>query len=397
MSNKLPLDGITILDLTRLLPGPYATQLLADMGADVVKIEAPGTGDWMRDYEPRLADGMSHLFATLNRNKKSLVLNLKDERGQARFLDLAAKADAVIEGFRPGVVDRLGVDYETVRQRNEAIVYCSLTGYGQTGPLVDAVGHDINYIGVSGLLGMTGESGEPPTVPGIPVGDYTGGFMAALSVVSGIFRARATGEGEYFDVSMTDVLVSMMSYYAPHCFHDDVPTPKRGETIEVGKYPCYDVYETADDEFLAVGAMEFKFWDALCRALDLPDLATRENHLPEGDRREEVRETVAATFRDRTADEWADRLDRAEVPWSRVNDVEEVWDDPHVQARNLVTTLPDEDTEVVNFPVQTDGDYDWIRQAPPAQGEHTREILAAAGLSGDEIDALLADGVVEES
>ncbi len=397
MSQQLPLSGVTVLDLSRLLPGPWATQMLADMGAEVIKVEGPGGGDDMREFGPRLESGTSHMFANFNRNKKSVVLDLKDERGQERFLDLAEGADAVVEGFRPGVVDRLGVGYDDVRERNEQIVYVSVSGYGQDGEYVEAAGHDLNYISISGVLDLTGETGEVPTVPGVPVGDYVGGFMTAIAVLTGLWHARDTGKGEYFDVSMTDVLVSMVSYFAPWSLSDDVPTPTRGETLPGGGFPCYDVYETADGEYVTIGCVEYKFWVNFCEAVGLEDLANHDDHFPEGDRLEEVRERVADRLAEQTLSEWADDLDFVDVPWSPVNDLDEVWTDPQVAGRDLLRTLPDGKTQVADLPVKTRGDYEWVRETYPELGEHSRELLAEAGLSEAEVAALVEEGVVGDA
>lgn len=397
MTSNLPLEGTRILDLTRLLPGPYATQLLGDMGATVVKVEQPGTGDYMRDMEPRLADGESHVFSILNRNKESVSLDLKDERGQEAFLTLAEEADAVVEGFRPGVVDRLGIDYETVRARNESIVYCSLTGFGQDSPYLDWAGHDINYIGVGGLLGMTGEADEKPTVPGLPVADYAGGMLCAFSLMVGLFQAAQTGEGDYYDVSMTDTIVSWLTSYAADVLNPQGTTPERGETQPAGKYPCYQVYETADGNYVTLGAMEFHFWVEFCETVGLEQYANEGDHYPEGERLAEVEAAVADVFASKTRAEWIEALDESAVPIAPVNDLDEVWSDPHVEARGLLAHL-DVDGErvpVVDNPVETGTDHEWVRSPHPALGEDSEWLLVEAGVSREVIDELVADGVID--
>lgn len=398
MSQSLPLDGVRILDLTRLLPGPYATQLLADLGAEVIKIEEPTVGDYFRDDDPKLQDGTSHVFATLNRNKKSVTLDLKDDRGRAAFMQLVEDADAIVEGFRPDVVDRLGIDYDAVREYNESIVYCSVSGYGQDGPYEQWVGHDINYIGIGGLLHMTGTPDEDPVVPGVPVADYAGGMMLAFSVMAGLWQATTTGEGRYFDVSMTDVIVSWLSLYAPLSFDEETETPDRGQTQPAGKYPCYTVYETKDEKYLTVGAMEYKFWERLCEELGHEEFANRDDHYPEGQRREEVQSALDATFKEHTREAWLERFDPTEVPIAPVNDLDEMWEDPQVQSRGMVQelTVDGQDVPVINTPLGMDGGGDFVRTAYPRLGEHSRELLLEAGVDNETIDKLLAEGVIRE-
>ncbi|MFB6311285.1 MAG: CaiB/BaiF CoA transferase family protein [Salinirussus sp.] len=393
-----PLDGARILDLSRLLPGPYGTQLLGDMGAEVVKIEQPGRGDYMREQEPSVPTGDSHIFSILNRNKQSVSLDLKDDRGREAFLDIAAEADAILEGFRPGVCERLGIGYETVRERNESIVYVSLTGYGQESPYEQWAGHDLNYIGIGGLLGMTGHPDGPPTIPGVPVADFAGGMMAALALMFGLYQAEATGEGEYFDVPMTDTIVSWMELYAGETLNPDGETPGRGGTLPSGKFPCYSVYRTADDRYITLGAMEYHFWENFCTAVGMEDLANPDDHRPEGERAERVRERVAGVFAERPRHEWLETFDPSEVPVAPVNDLEEVWEDPQVRERDLLEyrEIGGEEVALVNSPIATGTDREWIREPHPALGEDTRTLLADAGYTEDEIAALAADNVIDE-
>lgn len=395
MSNQ-PLDGVRVLDLTRLLPGPYATQLLGDLGAEVIKIEEPTVGDYYREEEPKLDDGDSRIFAMLNRNKKSVALDLKDTHGKAAFMQLVETADVVVEGFRPGVVERLGVDYESAREHNETIVYCSLSGYGHDGPYEQWAGHDINYIGIGGLLDMTGSPDETPVVPGLPVADFAGGMATAFATMVGLFRAVTTGTGSYFDLAMTDVIVSWLTLYAPFVFDDDTRVPDRGGTLPAGKYPCYGVYETADGEHVTLGAMEYKFWTATCEELGLDEFANPDDHFPEGDRSEEIHEAVAAAFAARTRDEWLERLNPTEIPVAPVNDITEVWNDPQVRHREMVPSIPnDEMISMVNTPIRpADGD-DYVHTTHPDLGEHSRSVLAAI-VDDEVLEALFETGVTTE-
>ncbi len=394
----LPLDDVRVLDLSRLLPGPYGTQLLADLGADVVKIEQPGLGDYYREEEPQLDDGNSRIFAMLNRNKESLALDIKDDRGREAFLSLVETADVIIEQFRPGVADRLGIDYESVREHNEEIVYCSLSGYGQDGPYEKWAGHDLNYIGIGGLLSMTGDSEETPTIPGLPVADFAGGMVTALAAMIGVYAAERTGEGEYFDLAMTDVIISWMTLYAPFAFDESTDAPERGGTMPAGKYPCYNVYDTADGEYVTLGAMECKFWKATCEELDLQEYANHDDHFPDGPRSAEIKAALAGKFAEYTREEWIDRVDPTEVPIAPVNDTAEMWDDPQVQAREMVTSLEldGEDIPMVNTPVRPVGDHEYVRNLHPGLGEQSRELLAELGLDSTTIEAYINEGVTAE-
>ncbi len=393
-----PLEGVRILDLSRLLPGPYATQLLGDMGAEVVKIEQPGLGDYMREQEPSVAGGDSHIFSILNRNKQSVSLDLKDERGREAFLALAEESDAILDGFRPGVCERLGIGYDAVRERNESIVYCALTGYGQQGPYEQWAGHDINYIGIGGLLGMTGDPDGDPTVPGLPIADFAGGMMAALALMFGLYHAAATGEGDYYDVPMTDTIVSWMELYAGESLNPDGETPERGGTLPAGKFPCYNVYETADGRYITLGAMEFHFWENFCTQVGLEEYVNDDDHMPEGERLEEIEAAVADVFAGRSRQEWLESFDPSEVPVAPVNDLDEVWEDPQVIERDLLSyiEIDGEEVALVDNPIDTREEREWIRKPHPGLGEQTRKLLAETGLSDSEIEELAAEGVIDE-
>ncbi|WP_436348712.1 CaiB/BaiF CoA transferase family protein [Natronorubrum sp. FCH18a] len=391
---SLPFDGVRVLELNQSGVAGNASQLLGDMGAEVVKIEPPD-GDNIRDYPAQfsLPDGNSHVFANVNRNKKSVPIDLKTTEGRELFLELVAGADVVIEGFRPGVVDRLGVGYETAREHNESIVYCSLTGYGQDGPYEQWVGHDINYIAVSGLLGMTGEKDGKPALPGIPVADFAGSMMAAFQISAELRGAERTGEGEYIDVSMTDVVAFLFGWiYLPFTHHPDSDGMKRGETFQTGTYPCYDVYETKDGRYISVGAYEPYFWEALCLELELPEYADPEYRFAE----DAVRDALAERFAERTLTDWMDTLDPTEIPVAPVHTPKEVWTDKQIQHRALEQTVEKGDHEftLINSPASTASEKDRIRSPHPELGEHVREVVAEIGLSQSEIDKLIEAGVL---
>ena len=383
----MDLTGVRVLDLTRLLPGPYATQLLADMNADVVKIEDPEVGDYARSMAPETPDGVGAIFAAVNDGKRSVAVDLKDDDGRDVFYELVADADVVIEGFRPGVAERLGVDYDSVRERNADVVYCSLSGYGQTGPYRDRVGHDLNYASVAGLVDMTRARADgPPAIPGYPIGDMAGGVFAAFSVVSALLsRSLGNRAGTFVDVSMTDAVLSFAQPVASAAFAGHDPRPRATELT--GKLPCYDVYRTADDRYVSIAALEPKFWQTLCEALAHPELV--EHHHAEDDAvREAVRETLAATFRSKTQAEWEDELGDRDVMFAPVRTPTEAIADPHATERGLVE---DDGAGVprIGFPANASPPID--RESAnglPERGEHTEEVLESAGVDAATIESL---------
>jgi crotonobetainyl-CoA:carnitine CoA-transferase CaiB-like acyl-CoA transferase len=375
------LNGVRVVDLTRLLPGPYATQLLSDLGADVVKVEPP-EGDYARYATPRI-DGEGGVFSMVNRGKRGVVLDLKDEEGLDAFYSLVDKdewdADAVVEGFRPGVADRLGVGYEDVRERNDGIVYCSLSGYGQEGDSADEAGHDLNYAAYAGLLDMTrSEEGGRPAVPGFPVGDMAGGVTAALSVVSALLgRERGEG-GEYIDASMAESLLSFSQAVVPDALEEGAAAR---ETALTGGYACYDVYETADGEYATLAALEPKFWGEFCETVGREDLVSEH---PGGDG---TREEVAEIFASKTADEWHETFEGTDVPFRRIRSVREALEDDDVRER--LVRGGEENPPRVGFPATTrSGIEKETDESLPGHGEHTEEVLREAGWSDEEIDEL---------
>jgi crotonobetainyl-CoA:carnitine CoA-transferase CaiB-like acyl-CoA transferase len=385
------LDGVRVLDLTRLLPGPYATQLLADAGADVVKIEDTGAGDYARAMEPTVR-GHGAIFDAVNRGKRSVALDLKTDAGREAFLDLAATADAVVESFRPGVVDRLGVGPDAVRERNGAVVYCSLSGYGGTGPRADRVGHDLNYAGLAGFLDMNRESTEaPPTIPGYPIVDMGGGLLAAFAVVSGLLsRELGDGTGEFLDVGMTDAVVSFSQAVAPAAFAGDDPRP--GETALSGGAPWYDVYECADGRYVTVAALEPAFWGNLCEALDRPEWRDRHG-TDDPAEREALREALAETFADRPRDDWVEAFAGADAPVEGVYTPAEALSHPQIDARGYVERAGDAPPRV-GLPIRGDAVDPDPAPDVPDHGEHTEALLREAGYDDADLGRLRATDAV---
>ncbi len=391
-----PLAGLTVLDLTRLLPGPAATMHLADLGADVIKVEDTGEGDYMRAFPPAVRNAagtpVNPSFEAVNRGKRSIAIDLKRPEGREVLLRLVHRADALIEGFRPGVLDRLGFGWETLHARNPKLVVCSLSGYGQTGPLAQRAGHDLNYIAMSGVLDQVRVDGEP-AIPNLQMGDLLGGTLSALSMLlAALLAAQRTGEGRYVDVAMTDGLLA--HHFFPHADLDAGARPIAQRTLLTGGVACYRAYRTADGRHLAVGALEFKFWQAFCEAAGLLELVDRHWTHGEAPGSEAAGETIARVAQriaQETAAEWERVFAQVDCCVTPVLTPAEALAHPHHNARGLVRRQGDV-TEV--GPLAQISGHQWTPAPAPGQGEHTRAILAECGLDGQAIDALVQSGIV---
>jgi len=384
----LPLAGVRILDLTRLLPGPFATMVLADLGADVVKVEDPAGADWLR-WLPPLTGEQSDAFHALNRNKRSLALDLRRPEGAAAFRRLVRSADAVIESFRPGVIDRLGIGYERLRTENPRLILCSISGYGQDGPYAQRAGHDLDYCAHAGVLAANGPPDRPLPL-GVQVADVAGGaWPAATGILAALLRARATGEGAHVDVSMTEGALAMLAMTLGMASARGTPVA-RAELLTGGS-ACYGVYRTKDGRFVALGALEPKFFAAFCAAAGRPELAERQ--LDGGGPRAELEAIFAA----RTRDEWADFAGEHDVCLAPVLEGDEPREDPQLRARGAFIRVPSpregRDVPAVASPVRLRGEAAPLRPAP-ALGEHGAEVLGEAGFSAGEVEALRAAGTL---
>jgi alpha-methylacyl-CoA racemase len=397
MSQEPFLSGLRVLDLSRLLPGPFATNLLADMGAEIIKVEEPTQGDPVRERPP-FADDRSYTALVRNRSKKSVGIDLKTEAGREAFLDLAETADVVFESFRPGVVDRLGVGYDDVRERNEEIVYCSLSGYGQDGPYAQRPGHDINYVGVAGLLGLTGEADGPPILPGYPISDLAGGLYAAFAMVTALAGRGLGRGGEYVDVSMTDAVASFAVTFADRYFGEDA-VPRRGETWLTGRHPAYRPFEAADGRYLTVGALEKHFWDNFCEAIGEPDLAEQHvgpnEFLPDAEHQAIV-ETFTERIAERPRDEWLERFDEFDVPAGPVHEYDEVFEDEQLRERGVFDTLELEDGQEIGQ-IRTPLSFEGDRLAPASPVSHlgadTVPVFTDVGYDERRVRELSEEGV----
>ena len=390
-----PLSDVRVLDLTRLLPGGFCSLLLADFGADVVKVEDTGMGDYVRwappyygSEEHQALGTRSALYLALNRGKRSIRLDLKSEGGRDALLRLARDYDVVLESFRPGVLDRLGCGYDALREANTRIVYCAITGYGQTGPNADRAGHDMNYLGLNGLLGLTGEPDGRPIQSAGQIADLGGGaLMAAFGVMAALRERERSGEGQLVDVSMTDGSLSWLCMVAAQYLCEGA-VPQRGRGSLNGGIACYLPYEAADG-WITCGALEPKFWRNFCEGVDRADLIEKQFAAPDSD----DGRAIAAIFKERTRDEWQAFNDEHDAMIEPVLDLDEALDSELVRERQMVVEMEQPElgpVRLLGLPVKltrTPGDG---TGPAPALGEHTEEVLRGAGFADDEVAALIA-------
>src|SRR5262245_53985798 len=388
-----PLDNITVLDLTRLLPGAVATMTLGDFGADIIKIEEPGLGDPARQSRAGIKQPGAYFLAT-NRNKRSVTINLKHECGREIFLKLVEKADVVIEGNRPGVMDRLGIGYETLKGINPRLIYCALTGYGQDGPYRLKAGHDANYLSVAGLLSVNGPKGGPPVLSGVQLADLAGGSLhAVIGVLLALQARERAGEGQMVDVSMMDGSLALM--YVPFASYlANGEQPRRGQEGLSGRYACYQIYETKDGRHLSLGALEPKFWENACRVLGREDFIEK---CFSNSAQEEMIAAFREIFKTRTAAEWLAAFQKVDTCVALINDIAEMIDDPQVRHRGLIAEIehPTEGKLKQIAPtVRLSATPGAMRLAPPRLGEHTRDVLKGVGYADESIEQLARDGAI---
>ena len=380
-----PLAGIRVLDLSRLLPGPFLTMILADMGADVVKVEDPRVGDYMRSIPPAKKD-LSGRFLAVNRNKRSLALDLKAPSGKDAFLRMVERADVVVESFRPGVMDRLGIGYAALRAKNPKVVLCSISGYGATGPYVERAGHDLNYVGLAGVLAMGAEAaGRAPAMPGVQIADLAGGALwSATAILGALVGRERTGEGAHLDISMTEGALALLAAEIGNM--DCGAQPTRGTETLNGGLACYGVYRTADDRYLAVGALEPKFWLAFNAAIgrkgDLSDL------IAPPAKQAQIRDEIQAILRTRTRDEWAAHLAAHDCCCEPVLEPDELEAHPLHRAREVFFTIDGGELGPVRQ-LRTPVGAPSRSTLAPRLGQHSREVLADYGFGEDEIAALV--------
>ncbi|MCL4504077.1 MAG: CoA transferase [Deltaproteobacteria bacterium] len=388
------LAGVRILDLSRLLPGPFCTMLLADFGADVVKVEEPRIGDYIRAWQPRIGNN-SGFHVVLNRNKRSLTLNLKSMAAQEIFRQLARQADVVLEGFRPGVMARLGLDYQSLRSLNSRLIYCSLSGYGENGPRARRAGHDINYLALSGILSYSGREGRP-TVPGVQIADLGGGaLLTAFSIALALFARERRGEGQYLDISMLDGSF-MWNCLRWGQFQADGMVPRLEDDLLNHGFACYNLYETSDCRFMSLGAIEPQFWRAFCHAVAKPEW-DQSNYIEPGPHQEPLKQAVAALFKQRTQAEWVAHFEKHDCCVEPVLNLEEASNDPQIQARQMVVDLMHESWGAyrqLGIAPKFSRTPGTLRSAAPELGEHTEAILQELGYQPEQVRELRQQGVV---
>ena len=391
------LGDVKVLDLSRLLPGGFCSLLLADFGADVLKVEDTGMGDYVRwaipRYEGADPSAASAYFLALNRGKRSIRINLKSEEGREVLLRLVREYDVVLESFRPGVLDRLGVGYERMKEENPRLVYCAITGYGQDGPYRDRSGHDMNYLGLVGLLGLTGDADGPPVQAAGQIADLGGGaLMAAFGILVALRERDSSGEGQLVDVSMADGSLSWLAMVAAKYFAERV-APKRGELELAGSLVCYRPYACADG-YVTLGALEPKFWQAWCRGIEREDLIEKQFERPGSDAHAEVERI----FLERTRAEWQEFASDHDCCLEPVLDLDEALDSDLVRAREMVVELDqpgvDEPVRLLAAPVKMSRTPAATNVPGPALGEHTQAVLSGLGYSDDDIAALTDAGAV---
>lgn len=397
------LEGIKILDLTRYAPGPYCTMILGDLGADVIRVEEVRPPETGGPGQVKVPAGIQHPpefaapdspFNPVNRNKRSICLNLKSAKAQRIFYKLAAKADVLIEGFRPGVTKRLGIDYTTLKEKYPRLIYCAVTGYGQDGPYRDLPGHDINYIASAGVVSAISLPGKVPVIPGNFIGDMAaGGMQAAIGILAALAARERTGRGQFVDISVTDGALSMASMYLSyHLETGSLPGPS--ERMSCGSTPYSNYYKASDDKYIAIACMESRFFANLCLVLECEDL------IPFQADTKKAREIIAVfqqKFLTRTRDEWFDILSQADVPVSRVNSLDELADDPQVKHRQMILEIDTPDKGKIRqagISIKLSDTPGSIRNAGAKPGEHTEEILLELGYSPEDIRQLRTENVI---
>ena len=392
-----PLDGIRVIDLSRVVSGPFATMMLADMGADVVKLEEPTRGDESRAFGPPFIGGESPYFLSVNRNKRSVTVDLKTDDGQAILWRLLGSADVLIENFRPGVMARLGFDYDTVAARHPSLVYCSISGFGDTGADAGRPGYDLIVQGEAGLMDVTGEADGPPTRVGTAIADLTSGSMAAHGIVLALFARQTTGRGQRVHVAMLDAVASLLTYNTGSYFASGTSPTRRGND-----HPSVAPYQTlrAKDGWINLGVANDSLWARYCKAIDRLDLGDDPRFCTAPQRvehRAELIPIIVEITARRTVQEWMDLLGGAGVPCGRIRNIAEVCTNPQLVERGKVVDRPHptaDTVRMIGLPIELSDTPGRILTAPPLLGEHTDSVLREAGYADDEIERFRATRIV---
>ena len=394
---QMPLDGVVVLDCSQVMAGPFCTLLLADMGADVIKVEKPSGGDDSRGMGPPFIGGWSAAFLAVNRNKRSLVLDLRQPEGREVFKSMAAKADVLVENFRPGTMDRLGLGHEVVMGLNPGLVYCSISGYGQTGPYSRRGGFDLVAQGMSGIMSVTGTPGSRPIKVGVPITDLTAGMYGAYGILNAYIHRLRTGQGQLVDTSLMEAGIAYTFWESSVYFATgEVPGPL-GSAHRLSA--PYQALRTTDG-YINVGAANQSTWEGLCKALGREDLPADPRFITIGDRKAREGELAAIleeSFSQENTAHWMELLEGAGVPCGPIYDMDQVYSDPQVRAREMLVEIQDPDLGTlknIGIPVKLSATPGTIRRRAPALGEHSREVLLEAGYPPGEVDRLREAGVV---
>ncbi len=384
----LPLEGIRILDLTRLLPGPFCSLMLADLGAEVIKVEDTSIGDYLRWNPPLLTESQSLFFMALNRNKQSIKLNLKPKEGKEIFAQLVQSADVVLESFRPGRLDKLGVGYAAMSELNPRIIYCAISGYGQDGPYKDRAGHDLNYIALAGLLDLFGQKDGEPIMPPIQIADLTGSYLAAIGILSAIVARAKTGRGQLVDIGMMDGVWPWMISSLPRYWADGT-LPRRGELHLGGAMPCYNIYQCKDGRWLTLGALEPQFWTTFCKMVGHEEWL--EHQRDTGAEAEPTFAALRELFKSKTCAEWLEFFADVDVCIEPMLTIAEAANHPQIQHRRMVIEVEQPNVGQLKqtaSPLKLSDIAQPRAEPSPEYGQHTEQILRELGYRSEEIEAL---------
>ncbi|MEE9116527.1 MAG: CoA transferase [Thermoplasmata archaeon] len=391
------LDGVRILDLSQMLAGPYCTMLLADLGAEVIKIESPGEGDRIRKMGIYKIGGQSAYFLSINRNKKSVTLNLKSERGRELFYELVKKSDVVLDNLRPATLQKLGASYEEVKKHNPKIISCSITAFGPDGPYADWPAFDLTLQAMSGVMSYTGEPGRPPVRMGLPMGDLAGALMAAYAISSALYRREKTGEGSKLDIGLLDSVVSLHTYVAQYLIAGS-PIPEQIGSSHISVVP-YGAFKTSDG-WITIAIFTERFWENFCKVLGVPELAKDPRFVTNNDRsknRDVLNPMIEEKLKAKTTDEWVEILGRERIPCGALNTMDKVLQDKQLRHRDMVVEVDIPEggvTDMLGNPVKIE-DMEQEYRFSPELGEHTEQILTEIlGMEKQEIDALRADEII---